>query len=77
MTKQEFLTEFDQVIEANPGTTTGAEKLSELDGWDSLAVLGFIAMADEQLGAAVSGQQIADANTVDDLVALVNDKLDG
>jgi acyl carrier protein len=77
MTRKEFLAHFDELIQENVGSTQGIEKLGELEAWDSLAVMGFIALVDEQFGITVSAQKVADAQTVDDLVGLLGDKIEG
>lgn len=77
MTRQEFLQLLEEVIEAEPGTLKGDERLRDLERWDSLAVMSYIALVDEQLGISVSAQSIAEARTVSDLVALVERQLSG
>lgn len=77
MTKADFLAQLDEILEYDAGTLTGDEVVKDLDGWDSLATLSFIAMVDEQLNLQLSGAQIAKAETVNDLVALVGDKVSG
>ena len=63
---------------APPGTLSGSEKLEgDLVGWDSMAVVSFIAMVDDRLGTTLPPAEIAAAKTVDDLVALAADKLSG
>lgn len=75
MTRKDFLNQIEDLVEVPAGTLTGAERLEGLGGWGSLAVVGFIAMVDEQLGVAVSAKKITEAKTVSDLVALVGDRL--
>lgn len=73
MTKQEFLAEIEEMLEVDAGSLKGNEPLSDLP-WDSLAVVSFIALADEHLDAAVSPQSLAQAKTLNDVLALVADK---
>lgn len=70
MDSQEFLRALDEMLELEPGTLTGAESLEALDGWDSLAVISFIALVDEKIGLIVAGEKLAQAKTVADLLAL-------
>jgi acyl carrier protein len=70
MDKAQFLAKLGEILELPPGSLTGAEHLSDLDGWDSLAVLGFIALVDEHCGITVAPKRIQDCKTVDDLLAL-------
>ena len=73
--KKEFLMSLDELIEAQPGTLTGGESLQGMDSWNSLAVVGFIALVDEQFGTTLAPAQIAQAKTVDDLMALLGNKI--
>jgi acyl carrier protein len=50
----------------------GGEILENLVAWDSLAVIGFIAVVDENYGINVSPSGIKLAKTIDDLFALLN-----
>lgn len=71
MDKKTFLLLLDDLIELDPGTLAGDEKLADLEMWDSLAAVGFIAMVDEHIGVPVSPAALASCQTVNDLVALV------
>jgi hypothetical protein len=69
MNQAGFLLEMDAVLELPAGTLTGAEKLDELEGWNSSAMLDFIALADT-IGVSVSPRQIVNCTTVTDLLRL-------
>jgi len=71
----EFYHLIDEIVDESPGTVTGKSALAELPGWDSLAVLSFMAMLDEQFQRIVSGKEIAACDTVDDLAKFVADRL--
>jgi len=75
MTRKEFLLALDEMLELDSGTLTGAEVLADIDSWDSLAVISFIALVDEKFGTVVAGEQLARAETVDDLLALVGEQV--
>lgn len=78
MTKQEFLALFEEVVEEPAGTVTGSERLREdLAGWNSLAILSFIAMVDDHFGISLSPSKITAAKTVDDLIGLLGDRVSG
>ena len=70
MTREELLQAIDELIELDPGTLAGTERLDELESWDSLAVIGYIALIDEKLGKVLDGDRLSQAQTVDDIVAL-------
>ena len=59
----------DTVLELPAGTLTGPEKLEDLENWNSLAMVEYIALADNN-GAKLSPRQIRDCDTVNDLARL-------
>lgn len=75
MEKSAFLRSLDEMLELEPGTLTGSEVLATLEMWDSLAIISFIALVDEQYGIVVEGERLAQAKTVDDLIGLVTEKV--
>ena len=75
MTRAEFIRILEEVIEADPGTLSGSTRLADIQNWDSLAVIGFIAAADEHLAASVPAQKIYQCETIDQILDLLNDKL--
>jgi len=70
VTREEFLTQLDELLELPAGTLKGDEKLEELERWDSLAMVSFIALADEHCNMRLSPRQFVTCNTVNDLVQL-------
>ncbi len=74
MTKADFLLSLDELLEKDAGTLTGPETL-ESAGWDSLAVISFIALVDEKLGFTVNPAALVKCKSVNDLVALANGHL--
>lgn len=70
MTREEFLSELDELVELAPGTLKGPESLESLDQWTSMAIVGFIALADTHSGTKLGPTQIAKCSTVDDLLNL-------
>ena len=77
MTKQEFLRELEEVLEADVDSIKGDETLADLGSWDSLAVMSFIAMVDEKCGVTLAASKLSDAKSVGDLIALLGDKISG
>lgn len=70
MTRQEFLLELDEILEMPAGTLKGPEKLEELEQWNSVALIGFIALADTNNGTRISPRQSVNCATIADLLAL-------
>jgi acyl carrier protein len=71
MTRSDFLNLLDELVEAKPGTVKGDEALKDLEGWDSLALVGFIAAVDQQFGLPLSASKLQSCATVSDLIALL------
>jgi acyl carrier protein len=67
----EFYKKLDEILDIPAGTLKGGESLNEFDGWDSMAMLGFIALADEIYGIAIPAKRIPACRTVDDLAGLI------
>jgi acyl carrier protein len=70
-----LLSLLDELFEESPGTLMGPEQLSDLAGWTSVTALGFMALADENFGVVPSPDSLANAKTVNDLIALCGDKV--
>lgn len=70
MTRAEFLSELDAILELPPGTLAGGERLADLEQWNSMAMLGFIALADTNNGEKIQPRQIVNCVTVGDLLGL-------
>jgi acyl carrier protein len=75
MSKAEFLAQLDEIMEQEPGTLKGEEKLTDLPKWDSMTVVQFIALVDEEFDLSVRSTKLLACNTVDDLAALLGDRL--
>jgi acyl carrier protein len=75
MNKSDFLVLVDELVEVEPGTLKGPETLSSVEGWNSMAVIGFIAMVDERFGFTPQAKLLAECKTVDDLVRIVGDRV--
>ncbi len=71
MDRQTFLRQMDELLELPPGTLQGTEALESLESWNSMAMVGFIALVDERFQYSVSPRQFANCNTVDDLLGLI------
>lgn len=71
MTRQQALALLEQILDAPPHSLTGRERLADLEGWDSLSIVAFIAEVDKQLGVALPGSRVAACRTVDELIGLL------
>ncbi len=70
MTRQEFLNKLDEILRLVPGTLNGSEKLEELEHWTSVAIVGYMALADTNNGSRPSVRDIGKCITVADLLEL-------
>lgn len=75
MTKTQFYALLDELLENDPGTIKGDEALESLPRWDSLAVIGFIALLDQHFGMSVPATKITESRSVADLAKLVEHQL--
>jgi acyl carrier protein len=70
MTREEFLSEMDEILGLRAGTIRGNEKLEELERWDSTALISLIALAEANNSAQISPDQVVGCSTVADLLRL-------
>lgn len=75
MTKHEFYTIIDQIVELPEGTLSGDRVLAGIEGWDSLSVVAFIAAFDKHFGAPPPPSALLGCTTVADLAGLAGEKL--
>ena len=77
MNRGEMMTYLEELLEQPKGTLSGTESLADIPSWDSVAVMGYIALIDEKLGLRIAGKKITECLTVNDLIELVGDKVTG
>jgi len=77
MTKAEVIREIERIVQQPTGTLSGVERLDSLDGWDSMAMVEFIALADERLCLTLSVKRLANCLTVHDLIKNLESVLTG
>lgn len=72
---REFIEKFAEAIEAEaPETLTPETIFRDLDEWSSLAGLSVMALADEEYGKEISGNDIRKANTIQQLFEVITSK---
>jgi acyl carrier protein len=71
MTTQDVLRVLEEVLELAPRTLTGRERLRDLEAWDSLSTMLFIARADAVFGVPLQGERVFRCRTVEELVRLL------
>lgn len=75
MNRAEFINEIEDVLEEERGTYNGTENLAEV-AFDSITLMSFITMVSSKLDVTLSPSRVAECETVNDLVELVNEKLE-
>jgi acyl carrier protein len=72
----EFVEKFaEQFYETEASELTGETNFREIEEWSSLTALSIIAMADEEFGVTLKGDDITNSNTIKDLYEIVNSRL--
>ena len=75
MELNDFIGNFaDQFDDTDASEIKAETKFKELDEWSSLIALSIIAMADEEYDVTLKGEDIRNANTVEDLFNVVKSK---
>jgi acyl carrier protein len=69
MSRLEFLNQLAEILELPAGSLRGDEKLEDMN-WTSLAMVSFIALADEHYGKNLSPRAFVKCETVGDLCDL-------
>ncbi len=72
MKKLELYLMLDDIVDQDPGNIQGNDDLVDLEGWDSLAVMTFIAAVDENFNIILEPRELASCKTIADLMTLVN-----
>lgn len=70
---KDFIEKFAEVLDdMDPAQLSPETKFRDLDDWSSIAALGVIAMADEEYGVEISGNELRNAQTIKELFDLMN-----
>lgn len=76
MELKEFIEHFaEQFEETDASAFTAETKFRDLEEWSSLIALSIIAMADEEYDVTLKGDDIRNAETIEDLFNVVKAKL--
>jgi acyl carrier protein len=65
----------EEALDAPSGTLKGDESLANLENWDSLAFLTFVAGAQTRFGLTLNPSEVQKCESVGDLCALVEPQL--
>lgn len=71
----EFIEKFAEIFDDTDATTLTPEtNFRELDEWSSLSALGVIALADEEFDVELSGAEMRQAHTIQELYNIITSK---
>lgn len=68
MTQEEKIALLEDMLELDGGTLTPETELSSIDEYDSMAKLSLIVLMDDECGKELTGEQIREFNTVQDIL---------
>lgn len=72
---KEFIEKFAEIFDdTDASTLTPETNFRDLDEWSSLSALGLIAMADEEYEVELKGDEIRNANTIEDIFNIISEK---
>ena len=71
MNKNDILNDIEDMLEIDKDTLKYDTDLNDIDEWDSMAAVSFIAMADSNYNVSVKPAQLKACKTFGDLVGLI------
>lgn len=69
MSIEEKIVMLEEIMELEEGTLTVEMELKELDEWDSIAAISYIALLDEKFNRSISASTINSFKTVKDALS--------
>lgn len=73
MTNERKIELISEVLEVEIEDLTPETKLSDLDEWDSIALISFLAMIDDEFDRIIKGSIVKEQKTIADLMALMEE----
>jgi acyl carrier protein len=71
MTNREKLALLEDMLELDEGKLKEDTKLSELEGWDSMAKISLIVLLDDEFGKKLSAEDIKKFDTIKDILNFI------
>jgi len=73
MELQQFITDFSKEFDDTPESSFSAStNFKDLDEWDSVLALSIISMIDENYEKRISGSELRNCNTIEELFKVIN-----
>lgn len=69
MSIEEKIAMLEEIMELEEGTLTVEMELKELDEWDSIAAISYIALLDEKFNRSISASTINSFKTIKDALS--------
>lgn len=71
MTNEQKIKVLEEILDLEENSLKPQTILKDLEEWDSVAFLSFIAMMDDEFGKTIKGSVVREQKTVADLMALM------
>ena len=68
---EEFLALLEELLELEQGSIKASDQLDQLEDWDSLAVISFLAGVDKHFGITLEPEKVVACQTINDLNKLL------
>mgnify|MGYP002509963822 FL=1 len=69
MENREKIAKLEEMMELEEGSLTEETLLDDVDEWDSVAAISYIALLDEEFGVSISAKEIKSFKTVADAIS--------
>ena len=69
MENREKIAKLEEMMELEEGSLTEETLLDDVDEWDSVAAISYIALLDEEFGISISAKEIKSFKTVADAIS--------
>ncbi len=66
---REKIAKLEEIMELGEGSLTEETLLVDVDEWDSVAAISYIALLDEEFGVSISAKEIKSFQTVADAIS--------
>lgn len=71
MSIEDFIKQLEELLEVEEGILSEKTQLENLAEWDSLAIISYIALVDENFDITIPPKKISEAETIGDLHKLI------
>lgn len=72
MTNDDKIRLLEEMLEVEEGSLRKETLLTDLDEWDSMAAISLIVLAKDSFSKTITGQEIKNLKSIDDVLNLLN-----